>query len=148
MIAQSEVRVFWPPISAPPRVERGRTGWDRPGLFMNELMQNLFELQTLEFGEKVLTNSDERIEELRAKIPLPILGHYDRLGDRGKKGVSICRNETCTACHMKVPRGVVIQLMHGSDVCLCGSCGRYLYLPPQPAPAVPAPKKTARLATV
>lgn len=114
---------------------------------MNDIMQYLFELQTLEFEETVQPNSEERITELRAKIPQPILGHYDRLGDRGKKGVSICRNETCTACHMKVPRGTVIQLMHGTDVGLCGSCGRYLYLPKE-KPAKATSKKAARLATV
>jgi predicted nucleic acid-binding Zn-ribbon protein len=102
---------------------------------MNELMRNLFELQSLEFDETVRSDSEGRIAGLRAKIPKPILSHYDRLGDQGKKGVAILRNQVCTGCHMNVPIGVVLDLKRGEDVCLCGNCGRYLHLPEE-APAV------------
>ena len=96
---------------------------------MNELMQILIELQSLEFEETIQPNIEERIAKLRAKIPQPILSHYDRLGDQGKKGVAAVRNQTCTGCHMRVPVAVVFNLRHAEDVCLCENCGRYLYLP-------------------
>jgi hypothetical protein len=57
-------------------------------IFMNELMRILIELQSLEFEETIQPNIEERITMLRAKIPTPILSHYDRLGDQGKKGSS------------------------------------------------------------
>ena len=91
-------------------------------------MQNLFELQLLEFDQTIRPGTEERIAELRAKIPAPILGHYDRLGARGKKGVALLRNQTCTGCHMRVPLNVVLDLKHGEEVCLCDNCQRYLYL--------------------
>ena len=91
-------------------------------------MRNLFELQTLEFEETVQPDTEVRIAELRAKIPPPILGHYDRMGARGKKGVALLRHQTCTGCHMRVPLGVVLELSHGEDVRLCDNCQRYLYL--------------------
>jgi hypothetical protein len=100
---------------------------------MNELMRNLFELQSLEFEATPPPDSDERIASLRAKIPKPILSHYDRLGDQGKRGVAILRNQVCTGCHMNVPIGVVLDLKRGEDVCLCGNCGRYLHLPEETA---------------
>jgi hypothetical protein len=83
--------------------------------------------------------------QLRRKIPLPILEHYDRLAVRGKKGVAIVRNQVCTGCHMRIPIGAINTLMHGEDIQMCETCGRYLYLPPetpvQPVEAAPAPAK-------
>ncbi len=64
-----------------------------------------------------------------ALIPQPIIGHYDRLRVRGKKGVAVVRNQVCTGCHMHVPIGQITMLMRGEDIQLCESCGRYLYLP-------------------
>jgi hypothetical protein len=97
-------------------------------MFMKEIMKNLFELQSLEFEVKIHPDNEERIAELRAKIPAPILAHYDRLADQGKKGVAVLRNQTCSGCHMRVPLGVVLDLKHCNDVCLCDHCRRYLYL--------------------
>lgn len=114
---------------------------------MNKLMQHLLELQLLEFNETVQPDIEDRIAELRAKIPAAILGHYDRLGDRGKKGVAVIRNQVCTGCHMRVPIAVVVELRRGADVRLCDNCGRYLYvediLPAGPVAPVAPVKKTA-----
>ncbi len=125
---------------------------------MNNLLQNLLRLQTLEFGESNEKDPTAEIAELRGRIPQQILGHYDRLRARDKKGMAAVRHQVCTACHMHVPIGVVTTIMHGTDIQLCGSCGRYLYLPePEPAgtkaapavePARPAPKKRKRKAPV
>ena len=96
---------------------------------MKALLQNLLKLQSLEFGESADKNAETAIAELRARIPQPILGHYDRLRVRGKKGLAAVRNQVCTGCHMHVPIGVITTIMHGNDIQLCGSCDRYLYLP-------------------
>lgn len=97
---------------------------------IRSLMQKLMDLQTLELqvgrGKR---ERDTEIKELRAAVPAPILGHFDRLVARGKKAVSVVRNGTCTACHIRAPIGVVAALAHGNDVQLCGNCGRYLHLP-------------------
>jgi predicted nucleic acid-binding Zn-ribbon protein len=107
---------------------------------MKELINNLLKLQTLQFDETV-AESDRRIEALRAKIPAPMLVHYDRLAVRGKKGVAAVRNQVCTGCHVQVPRAVVVTLMHGDDIRICESCGRYLYLP---EPTEPNKNKRAK----
>jgi len=96
---------------------------------MNELMRNLVELQSLEFEETIRPDVEQRISELRAKIPDPIISHYDRLGARGRKGVALVRHQTCAGCHMRVPLGMVMNLKHGKDIFLCDNCQRYLYLP-------------------
>ena len=98
---------------------------------MKELFQNLLRLQELEFAEARDSSAEAAISQLRRKIPLPILEHYDRLVVRGKKGVAIVRNQVCTGCHMRIPIGAINTLMHGEDIQMCETCGRYLYLPPE-----------------
>ena len=117
---------------------------------MNELLQNLIKLQSIKFGESKDKNIEASTTELRAKIPPQILGHFDRLVARGKKGVAIVRNQVCTGCHMHLPIGVIMTLKHARDIQLCENCGRYLYLPPaekteavEPT-ASPKPVKKAR----
>lgn len=115
---------------------------------MNAIIQNLLKLQAVEFGEE--SGTDKQIAELRAKVPEPILGHYDRLRARDKKGVAVVRNQVCSGCHMRLPVGVINTLMQDRDIQLCDSCGRYLYLEaavapaPEPAPAKPAKKRKTK----
>ena len=94
---------------------------------MKELFEDLVKLQDLELSR---AGKDEKlVAGLRARIPPQILGHYDRLMARGKQGIVAVRHQTCTGCHMRLPIGVISTLMHGTDVQLCDTCGRYLYLP-------------------
>jgi len=111
---------------------------------MNSTIQNLLKLQSIEFGD--VKGGEKQIAELRATVPEPILGHYDRLRVRDKKGVAVVRNQVCTGCHMRLPIGVIMILMQDRDIQLCDSCGRYLFLEPQvAAPAEPvAPVKPAK----
>jgi predicted nucleic acid-binding Zn-ribbon protein len=108
---------------------------------MLEVLENLKALQELELGAKSKASAD--IEALRKKIPEPILAHYDRLMDRGKKGLSMVRNGVCAECHLRLAIGVLAHLRRSEDIQLCDSCGRYLCLAEEaPAPAPPpAPKK-------
>jgi predicted nucleic acid-binding Zn-ribbon protein len=110
---------------------------------MNNLIDNLFALQELEYPQhKTTPEATEKIKMLRELVPPPILGHYDRLLARNKKGVALVRNGVCCECHMRVAIGVLNTLMRRADIELCGSCGRYLYLPEAPAEpiATPAPE--------
>jgi hypothetical protein len=111
---------------------------------MNELLQNLIKLQSLQFGEVKDKNAEATMAELRAKIPSQILGHYDRLVAHGKKGVAIVRNQVCTSCHIRLPLGVIMTLMHGQDIQLCENCGRYLCLPPAVKTGVTEPTVSSK----
>lgn len=115
--------------------------------YMNELLQNLLKLQAIEFEETTEKIAGATVAELRGKIPAQILGHYDRLVARGKKGVTAIRGENCSSCHIRVPIGAIMTLKRGEDIQLCENCGRYLFLPDlavveTPPPA--APPKRAR----
>jgi hypothetical protein len=96
---------------------------------MNDLLTNLLKLQALDFDEPSPKGTETQKGELRARIPLPILAHYDRLVARGKKGVAVVRNQVCTGCHMRLPIGTINTLMQAQDIQLCDTCGRYLCLP-------------------
>ena len=96
---------------------------------MNTILQNLLKLQALDFGEATGKNVEAQAAELRGSIPAAIIGHYERLRVRGKKGIAVVRNQVCSGCHMHVPIGQITVLMRGEDVQLCETCGRYLYLP-------------------
>ena len=98
---------------------------------MNAVIQTLLKIQALEFSEVPDSNSPAEIQELRTQVPSQILAHYDRLRIRGKKGVALVRNKSCTGCHMQQPIGIITVLMRNEDIQLCDSCGRYLFLPAQ-----------------
>jgi len=106
---------------------------------MNAVIQTLLKIQALEFSEVPDTNAQTQIQELRTEVPTQILAHYDRLRIRGKKGVALVRNKSCTGCHMQQPIGIITVLMRDEDIQLCDSCGRYLFLPAETAPAVVEP---------
>jgi predicted nucleic acid-binding Zn-ribbon protein len=122
---------------------------------MITLLENLLKLQELEFAEVSDTTAEASISKLRHKIPPPILQHYDRLTDQGKKGVANVRHQVCMGCHMRIPIGAIVTLMQDTDIQVCENCGRYLYLSPEarneqsadaasksPAPAPTPVKKT------
>lgn len=108
---------------------------------MHVVMTALVELQKLEFGPNFESASVKAsAEKLRAKVPPQVLGHYDRLRVRGKKGLAVVReNKVCSECHVAVPIGTIITLMKGEDIQLCGNCGRYLYVVDKPVELEPAP---------
>ena len=122
---------------------------------MRKIMNPLLALQKLQFGAGAKTRASQaRMETLRAEVPPPILAHYDRLVSRGKKGVAVAREGSCSECHLQLTKGRLLGLAAGSDVQICDNCGRYLSLPEeisarltspettQPAPVKP-PRKTA-----
>lgn len=111
---------------------------------MNKLMEAMLQIQELQLVQEEDPDTHSGLITLRKSVPPQILGHFDRMLARGKKGVAVIRNKTCTGCRMNIPIGTIATLMRNEDIQLCGSCGRYLYLPPEPAPEPappPAPKK-------
>jgi hypothetical protein len=113
---------------------------------MKDLVQNLVQLQSLEFSGDKNAPAVAAVAALRAKIPQQILAHYDRLVARGKKGLAAVRGQVCSGCHMQVPLGVVNTLKQGLDIQLCESCGRYLYLPPEGAAGMAEPAAAPKAA--
>lgn len=108
----------------------------------------LKELQDIEFLARKTAEEKARAAELRQTIPAPLLGHYDRLAARGKKGVAVVlRTPTggvCGGCRMRLPTGVYAKLLRDDDIAMCDNCARYLLLAPEEAAPAPAPETTRR----
>ena len=88
--------------------------------------------------------AESQVNGLRAKVPKPILDHFDRLIAQGKTGVAMARNGVCCGCHLQLSSGTSASLAHQADIHICDNCGRYLYLaPPDSEAAVEKPPKAA-----
>ncbi|RME96332.1 MAG: hypothetical protein D6766_01000 [Verrucomicrobia bacterium] len=107
----------------------------------------LKELQDIEFLARKTAEEKARAAELRQIIPAPILGHYDRLAARGKKGVALVQRTptggVCGGCRMRLATGAYARLLRGDDIAMCDNCARYLLLAPEEPPP-PAPRSKAR----
>jgi hypothetical protein len=118
---------------------------------MRKIMEHLLALQKLQFDDGPKTPAVQaEIEKHRAEVPAPILGHYERLVVRGKKGVAMARHGVCGECHLQITSSKLVGLITLNDVILCDNCGRYLFLPEgeavgsnhaTPVPPAPAPVK-------
>ena len=112
---------------------------------MKEIMEALLKLQEAQIRAELNPGEENSTtRKWRKDVPKPIQGHFDRLRARGKKGVAIIRNGTCNGCYMKVALGVMVTLRNGTDIQLCGNCGRYLYLPEEEAIGTVAEKEKAK----
>jgi len=137
-----------PPIRAFREIARLRHGECIRAGSMNAIMETLLAAQQIELQSTEMTPEQEaELERLRRKVPEPILGHYDRLIIRGKKGVALVRNGVCCECHMRLPIAEVAQLVIEDEIHLCSSCGRYLVqAPTEPVAPAPEPPKRRRAA--
>jgi len=108
-----------------------------------KIIQRLFEVQKLEMGPNAeCSETRQAIETLRKEIPEQILGHYDRLRQRDKKGVALVRHGVCSGCQMQLASGIHAQLFRDDDIGVCDTCGRYLLLAPEEAPGGKPPAET------
>ena len=108
---------------------------------MKAMVENLFALQQLLLkSSRVTPEQEAKIRQLRKNVPLPVLGHFDRIIKQGRRGVALVRHGVCCECHVRVSAGTAASLVRPKDLYLCESCGRYLLLDPEEAPeAVEAP---------
>ncbi|HRJ41954.1 MAG: hypothetical protein KJZ86_12235 [Caldilineaceae bacterium] len=67
-------------------------------------------------------------EQAIATIEGKLLEQYEYLRGR-KNGVAVAKldNDTCTACHMQVPVGVIAHVRQGDGLVSCTACGRILF---------------------
>jgi hypothetical protein len=111
-------------------------------------IEHLFELQNLVQGPGGSQPQNRaRAEELRREVPAPLLAHFDRLAQRGKRGVALVRRGVCTGCQMRLATGVHASLIRDDDIAMCDNCARYLLLapePPEPPPVAKVPAKRGR----
>jgi len=94
----------------------------------------------------------KQIDALRARLPNSILGYHDRLAARGKASAVRINGESCSACHLKLPRGLFCELSVPGRFGVCPNCGVFLWVEtvsespsvdPVPAPEIKTPRRKA-----
>ena len=82
-----------------------------------------------------LTISEKHFEiaRLRSTIPTFILGHHDRMIQRGKRSIVSVVGGICSACHLRLPIGHLARLQSSQDLEVCDNCGTFIYLADEPA---------------
>ena len=119
---------------------------------MRAIVENLYALQQLQLQTVPASAEQEaKMKKLRAKVPAPVLSHYDRLMAMGRKGVALVHNGICRGCHLRVPSGMAASLIRPKDLYLCDNCGAYLLVPldeinppADSTPPMPAPVRKTR----
>jgi hypothetical protein len=107
---------------------------------MMDIIEKLLELQKLQLSAEPLSLAAEtQMNELRGKVPKPILDHFDRLIAQGKTGVAMSRNGVCCGCHLRLSSGTAARMPDETDIHVCDNCGRYLYMAPETAEVEPMP---------
>ncbi len=113
---------------------------------IQEMVRRLAELHGLEDRLHLLQRNHEqsadvraRIETLRARIPVGVVAHHDRLRARGKRSMAEVRQGVCGGCHMRVAIGLIPVLRRRDSLIPCENCGRLLVLTEErPEHRVPA----------
>jgi predicted nucleic acid-binding Zn-ribbon protein len=99
---------------------------------VKEIMRSIIELNDLEDQLKESPENPalkQKSEDLRKKIPTPMLGHHDRLRNRGRRSVSPVRNDVCEASGIRIHSGLRRKLFLVDEIVICENSGVYLYLP-------------------
>jgi hypothetical protein len=107
---------------------------------ISSLIQDLFALQRAhDSGVTATAGGQSPYDQLRTRVPEPVLTHFDRLVSHGRKGIAVVRGGVCGGCHIRVPVGTELILARAQDLRLCENCGAYLMLDPENTPAAPVP---------
>ncbi|MCA1589904.1 MAG: C4-type zinc ribbon domain-containing protein, partial [Acidobacteria bacterium] len=94
---------------------------DALGTFDAEVSQSRTELET----------ETARREQVFATLPAQMAAVYNRLVERGRDGVAVAEviNSSCSACFMSLRPQMVVEVKKGSQIIMCESCSRILYMP-------------------
>jgi predicted nucleic acid-binding Zn-ribbon protein len=108
---------------------------------MNTSLSDLLALQQiLQLGDKASRAENEQVLRFRKSIPSAMLEHFCHQLACGRRGVAFVRNGVCGECHIRLPSATLDDLRRSDDMQLCESCGCYVALPAEEAPAVIEPR--------
>lgn len=99
-----------------------------------------FEEQTQEQQAQLASHQTKR-ERLIVSTPKQMLALYDRIRTRIRGGIAVAeaRDNSCTACSMRLRPEVMTKIRRGEELILCDNCSRILYYVPVEQAAKTAP---------
>ena len=86
-----------------------------------------------------------QVGALRSRLPNSILSYHDRFAARGKPSAIRVNGASCSACHLKLPSGLIGELAVPGRFGVCPNCGVFLWMGEKSTESVPSPvRKSAR----
>jgi len=104
---------------------------------MDNLIETLHLLQQQQRRPVAARVGALNVAELRARVPAPVLAHFDRLTAHGRKAVADVHHGVCGACHLRLPQATACNLAQRHELRFCEHCGAYLRFVEDPTPASP-----------
>ena len=81
---------------------------------------------------------EERVTELKGKLPTALVTHHERMAKAGRESVAaVSGASSCGGCHMKLPVGMLADLSKPGRIGVCPHCGSFVFKV-APAGVVPA----------
>ncbi len=72
----------------------------------------------------------ERKQRMGSDVSVSILEQYEKLlGAREGQAMAMLEGRVCQGCHVNVPNNLYVRLARATELVICPSCGRILYLP-------------------
>ena len=91
------------------------------------------------FESELAANRDELESEMKKRhdvfitLPANLANVYNRMAQRSRDGIAVAevKNNSCSACFMKLRPQVVVELKMSDKIITCESCTRILYIAPE-----------------
>lgn len=93
---------------------------------MNDLIETLHLLQQQQRRPAAARLGAPKLADLRARVPAPVLAHFDRLTAHGRKAVADVHHGVCGSCHLRLPQVTTFDVIHRHELRFCENCGAYL----------------------
>jgi len=73
---------------------------------------------------------EKAIEKIKNRVPEYLAQRVEDFLGRGNLALTPALNETCSGCHLMLPRGIANQLAVSEGLFVCENCGRFVYAQP------------------
>ncbi|MBN1154050.1 hypothetical protein JXB12_03935 [candidate division KSB1 bacterium] len=94
---------------------------------LDMMIEEISEVKRLGFNADGEDDLLQVREDLRHRIPVSLLYHYDRLKKRYKRAIVPVKDNICLGCLIKIPSGISASGRSDSEIYFCEGCGRILY---------------------
>ena len=94
---------------------------------LDMMIEEISAVKRLGFNAEGEDNLLKAREELRARIPKPLLYSYDKLKNHYKRAIVPVKDNTCLGCFIKIPTSISAKGRIDKGIHFCEGCGRILY---------------------
>jgi len=85
------------------------------------------EIRRVPAGSREGALLQSQIDALRARLPVALLAHHDRLTQGGRASAAEVRGDRCGGCGARLPADRVASLGQAGNFSVCPRCGVFLW---------------------